>query len=406
MKNSTKQSTRSIQACIPPKEHAILPKAEKKKIARVDLQVFLLSAAIIILSCGFVFHINYNLTYKSMIEDLQKRALNIHDFLEHRLENASFYELNDRNDDKTSLYHDSKIILEDAKNVTGVRYLYTAKVTDDGSFIYLVDGLPAESSDFRYIGDAIEPECIPDMQKALSGERVLPAKINSTTWGSVFISYFPMHDGDKIIGVLGIEFDAQTQFHTYRQMAIVTPAVILISCLITACIAVLLFRRISNPSYRDMSNSDMLTGLKNRNAFQVDLHNMEQSAAKNATSLISVDLDNLKSVNDTFGHAAGDQYIQIASRILQSSINIPATLYRIGGDEFVVITQNRNLSRLDEFFAEIDRKAEEESKRHKFVISLSSGYASFDPTVDKDLSDTLKRADTLMYENKQMKKSK
>ena len=372
----------------------------KKKFNRVDVQVFIMTIVIVVISCSLIFLINYGLSYNNMIMDLKHRSTNLHDYLEKYLDADMFSELNVKEDDGLILYQNSRLRLEGARNAAGVRYLYTAKVTDKGQFIYLVDGLPTDSPDFRYVGDPIEAECIPDMKRALSGETVFPNEINKTTWGPVFISYFPMHDGDKVIGVLGIEFDATSQYNTYRLMKITTPIVLLLSCIAAAVVAVLMFRRISNPLYKDLSNTDMLTGLKNRNAFEVDLHNWDQFEGKKDLAFLSFDLDRLKDVNDIYGHAKGDEYLILGSSIIGEALYGKYVLYRIGGDEFVAVIQNGKPEEVDGMFREIGVMAEQESKNQGFEVSISSGYAFYDPEQDKKLADTLRRSDAWMYRNK------
>lgn len=372
----------------------------KKKFNRVDVQVFIMTIVIVVISCSLIFLINYGLSYNNMIMDLKHRSTNLHDYLEKYLDADMFSELNVKEDDGLILYQNSRLRLEGARNAAGVRYLYTAKVTDKGQFIYLVDGLPTDSPDFRYVGDPIEAECIPDMKRALSGETVFPNEINKTTWGPVFISYFPMHDGDKVIGGLGIEFDATSQYNTYRLMKITTPIVLLLSCIAAAVVAVLMFRRISNPLYKDLSNTDMLTGLKNRNAFEVDLHNWDQYEGKKELAILSFDLDRLKDVNDIYGHAKGDEYLILGSSIIGEALYGKYVLYRIGGDEFVAVIQNGKPEEVDGMFREIGVMAEQESRNQGYEVSISSGYAFYDPEQDKKLADTLRRSDAWMYRNK------
>jgi len=327
-------------------------KGHKIRFNRVDVQVFLMTAVIVVFACGLIFLVNYSLSYGSMITALKERAENIHKYLENYLDVSMFY------------------------------------------------GLSEDSPDFRYVGDAIEPECIADMKRAMAGETVFPGQINKTTWGPVFISYFPMHDGEQVIGVLGIEFDAGTEYQAFRFMKIATPVVILMSCIAAAVIAVLLFRRISNPSYRDIFNSDMLTGLKNRNAFEVDLHNREQQGKKEGLAILSFDLDRLKDVNDTFGHGCGDDYLRVSSGIIQDAIYGKCVLYRIGGDEFIAMIQDVTQEEVEDMLREIRVMAEQESQSRRFDISISAGYAFYDAAQDKTLNDTLKRSDACMYRNK------
>lgn len=377
----------------------------KRKYSRVDLQASCLTAAIVVVACYLVFFMNYYFSYTSMIGDLQDRALNIHAYLENRLDRNTFYSLDGVEDESTETYAQAREILERTKGVTGVRYLYTAKRMDNGSFIYLVDGLNENSPDFRHVGDPIEPECLPDMERALSGEVVLPEKISKTTWGPVFITYFPMHQEDEIIGVMGMEFDAGRQYVNFRRMIILTPVVIIFFCFVASFIALKWFRRISNPSYQDLATMDFLTGLRNRNSFEVDLENLEARKKREGVALISVDLDDLKSVNDTLGHAAGDEYITTGARIIGEGVSLPDILYRIGGDEFCIIAKKKTQEEIEAFIEEAGKKAAQEENHHAFHIGLSMGYALFDGQVDKSLFDTLKRADAQMYLHKKKRKA-
>lgn len=398
---------KQILSSIRPKESSTTPEILTKQRSRVDLQVSVLTALIVIVSCYLVFFLNYYFSYNSMISDLKDRALNIHNYLESRLDTETFYSLDEKDDRDTLLYKEAKELLAQIKEASGVRYLYTAKKIANGNFIYVVDGLDESSYDFRYIGDLIEPECIPDMTRALNGNTVLPEKINKTTWGPIFITYFPMHKGEEIIGVLGIEFDAQRQYESLQKMVILTPIVIIIFCLISAFIALKIFRRISNPSYRDIATTDFLTGIKNRNSFEIDISNLRSSPDRMHASLLSIDLDNLKQINDTYGHEAGDQYIKLSSRVARECISASDVIYRVGGDEFAVLLSHTSVAEIEQIRKEIQIKAAAKSEKLNldYSLSISTGYAIFDPETDTSLFDTLKRADAMMYKEKRKKKT-
>ena len=79
------------------------------------------------------------------------------------------------------------------RDIGDLRYLYTAKRNDEGTLVYVVGGLPEDADDFRYPGDAIEPEIQSELERALSGETVLPEKILDTDWGNIFIAYYPLY---------------------------------------------------------------------------------------------------------------------------------------------------------------------------------------------------------------------
>lgn len=341
-----------------------------------------------------------------MIGSLKERVLAIYEYLDGTLKEDAFREIAALQDGNNPLYGDTKEVLDTIRYTTGVRYLYTATKTPDGTYIYLVDGLPLDSIDFRNVGDPIEEEIIPDIERAWSGEKVLPDLIKDTSWGHIFIAYLPFFSEGQVIGVVGVEFDAGHQYDTYLLLKWITPVVIVLACILAAIFAAALFRRISNPSYQDLANTDMLTGLKNRNAFETDLHNLSASGKKRKTAFLAADLDRLKCVNDTLGHQAGDRYIQEASKMMARYLEPGQILYRIGGDEFAVIIKDGDL----ETVTQLAHKIIEECKREKPDIAgepspdISIGYAAFDQKKDRNLYETLKRADDFMYEEKRKKK--
>ena len=87
-------------------------------------------------------------------------------------------------------YQELKERMEEIRDIGDLRYLYTAKRNDEGTLVYVVGGLPEDADDFRYPGDAIEPEIQSEWERALSGETVLPEKILDTDWGNIFIAYY------------------------------------------------------------------------------------------------------------------------------------------------------------------------------------------------------------------------
>lgn len=377
---------------------------QTRKFNRVDVQVSLLTTLIVVVSCYLIFFINYQLSYGSMIGDLKTRAENVHEYLETYLENGEIFKMYTREDESSDIYQEAKAQLKSIRAAVGVRYLYTATVNPEGEFIYGVDGLPVDSEDFRHVGDLIEEECIPDMERAMTGEIVLPHKITATSWGAVFIAYFPMHSQGKVAGVLGMEFDARSQYGAFRSMLIWTFAVIVLFCIIASAIAVKLFRYVSNPSLRNMSNTDFLTGVQNRNAFELSLGNLENTPEKTHMAFLSADMDRLKHVNDTYGHAAGDEYIRFGCRVIQSVLPDRGILYRIGGDEFAVLMRDSSEEEAKALAEKIleTLRAENAKSTGEAVEerSMSVGYAAFDPDKDSSLYDTLKRADKVMYTHK------
>lgn len=90
--------------------------------------------------------------------------------------------------------------------------------------------------------------------------------------------------------------------------------------------------------HRRLAFTDVLTGLHNRAKFNEDVHNV---VSTDEWSLLMIDIDNLKTLNDTFGHAAGDDLISVVASRLATTVK-PLTAYRLGGDEFAVVFNQRS----------------------------------------------------------------
>lgn len=375
---------------------------KKRHIGRVDLQVSTFTAIIVLLTIACTTTVYYHMTYRDMIRSLTERVYSIYYYVENYLDKSTFFEINTKEDQKKESYQSMKALLENVKTITGVRYLYTAKKTDNGDFIYIIDGLHANAEDFRNAGDRIEQEIVPDLERALSGEIILPEKIKKTTWGEIFITYFPIHQKDQIVGVIGIEFEAGHQYNTYLAIRIITPLIALFACGIAITLAVIFFKRISNPSFQDLSNTDFLTQLKNRNAYDIDMKNFAALQLRMGIGFIVLDLNNLKVVNDTLGHQAGDTYIKKTADAMRDAADKETILYRIGGDEFVMLlkngTEEKIITMIDVVQSHLQKYMEQEEVLTQYSIAV--GYALYDETMDDDILSTYRRADYEMYKNK------
>ena len=123
-------------------------------------------------------------------------------------------------------------------------------------------------------------------------------------------------------------------------------------------------------------------------------------------AFIMLDLDNLKYINDTFGHEYGDMAICAAARALMQCSSRDAVPARTGGDEFVLIQtyQSDEVSR--ELVLRIRRTLEAEGKAQKlpFPLSMSIGTVVTDPESEQTFADYVKIADSRMYEEKVQKR--
>jgi diguanylate cyclase (GGDEF)-like protein/PAS domain S-box-containing protein len=154
-----------------------------------------------------------------------------------------------------------------------------------------------------------------------------------------------------------------------------------------------------------LAHYDSLTGLPNRTLFNETLSKTLSRAVKSAqhVALLCIDLDHFKNVNDTLGHASGDNLLaQFADRLVQS-VRIRDTIGRLGGDEFAVIMQAEDGQRGAAVVAGKIQQALQapfDLDGHEVTVSASVGIA-IHPHDATDTENLLKFSDTAMYQAKQ-----
>ena len=156
-------------------------------------------------------------------------------------------------------------------------------------------------------------------------------------------------------------------------------------------------------NFRNMANTDSMTGVRNKHAYSEAEAYLNLKIRQNNIDKLAVvvcDINGLKLVNDTLGHAAGDKLIKDACSLICEFFTHGA-VYRIGGDEFVVILQEKGYDTAKEVIAEINRAIEENIQKKKVVISI--GYSELTPE-DQLVHDVFERADQMMYKRKQQLK--
>jgi diguanylate cyclase (GGDEF)-like protein len=123
--------------------------------------------------------------------------------------------------------------------------------------------------------------------------------------------------------------------------------------------------------------------------------------------LFFTDLDDLKIINDTFGHVAGDHALADAARILVETFRDSDIIARMGGDEFAVILGNAPDTGIETVRNRIEKRLAEYNARREgsFQLALSVGLTIFDPDKPATLDELVRQADERMYEEKMRRKA-
>jgi diguanylate cyclase (GGDEF)-like protein/PAS domain S-box-containing protein len=158
-----------------------------------------------------------------------------------------------------------------------------------------------------------------------------------------------------------------------------------------------------------LSHTDELTGLSNRRGFQFLAYQQIKLAnrSRKGLLLIFLDLDNMKWINDTLGHGAGDKALIETAEILRETMRKSDIVARIGGDEFVVLaieaqpgSQIIILERLRDVLEKVNARS-----TRGYDLSFSYGTAYYNPEAPSSLEALMGEADELMYAEKRKKKS-
>lgn len=153
---------------------------------------------------------------------------------------------------------------------------------------------------------------------------------------------------------------------------------------------------------------DALTSVKNKGAFDEHAHDLQSrlDGGESVEFAIGVfDCDDLKTVNDQYGHDKGDEYIKSAAKLICRTFK-HSPVFRVGGDEFIVILQDEDYRNRDDLANQFrqSRASSEAAGESWEQARVSMGIAVFDPSVDASLNDAMRRADKAIYEQKRLRK--
>lgn len=209
--------------------------------------------------------------------------------------------------------------------------------------------------------------------------------------------FVPLKAKNRMIGflLLGEKMESSHQFTDYEKNIIENIASL-------AAIA------INNSQLLEMTTTDIMTHLKLKHYFftllMEHLYTINSSGEKKETlSILMIDIDFFKNINDTYGHAAGDIVLEDVAKIIKSCTRNADTAARYGGEEFVVMLNNTSASAAMAVAERIRKSVEEKSIMYdgkKINVTISIGVSSYNFDLESAKS-IVERADKALYESKQ-----
>lgn len=180
------------------------------------------------------------------------------------------------------------------------------------------------------------------------------------------------------------------------------------SLLFTGCaitiVTVGFFFSLENPVqvFKRKAMTDALTGVRSRSSYETDIENFDRkfkTKPGDEYTFVFCDLNGLRNINNRFGHPEGDNYITLIASSINRCMKHATSVYRIGGDEFLILYYKVNEDTIVREISELQKDCMKSNDRLNYVPSVSVGYARSSANY-KSLKDVVKTADYAMYQNK------
>ncbi len=164
------------------------------------------------------------------------------------------------------------------------------------------------------------------------------------------------------------------------------------------------FFSLENPAvmFKQKLLTDALTGVKSRNSYEIDIRQMEDDYAQNRNVkfwMVFCDINNLKGVNDKFGHMEGDACIGRIAQILMNDLRGAENIYRMGGDEFLAVYRGADEETIRRETGDVQEDCISASENLPYKMGVAMGYAASGKEYES-IRSVLRMADYLMYKNK------
>lgn len=341
----------------------------------------------------------------AVIVDLQERALGIAtltaEVISQDIESyKKLYEIEDYgtgNLDR-AYYEKMNALFRQMKANSGADFLYTEKLINNDRMLYLLDGEEPGSEDFSPIGTE-DVASDYEVRACSTATKQVSDLVFFEGWGYYISSVAPILDPGtgNCLGLVGVDFSIEAlKEKTQNMKMLIIFCFIQLNALISLLVIVLNYLRYES------QRIDYLTRLSTKRHFERELRQHVLVAKKNNKpfSLLMVDTDGFKGINDTYGHPVGDEVLKQIALVLKDETSQLDTSARIGGDEFSVILDHSRLQTALKTANAICKKVEalRMEEYPELRITVSIGVAQW--TKPMDVSQMTDHADKALYRAK------
>lgn len=228
---------------------------------RLGTKITLSFLLIIILTIAMLSTITYRESYNMLVTNLSNRSIKIGEYARVKINVMEFQNLKTVEDEKKESYNIMREELNNIKQISGAKYIYTMRKNDDGKYTFVIDGISVGDENMSHIGD-VDEEVGGGIEDANNGEIYRSKGISVTSWGTFVSCYLPIKDeGGKTVGIIGVDYDVKEEydaFLNYRVKLIIIAFGLLI---LTALLGIIMSNRISKPIVKVTSLLDKTANL-------------------------------------------------------------------------------------------------------------------------------------------------
>ena len=379
----------------------------KKRIIRWKILIPVV-AVLLVMTVAFIL-ISYQTFRKYEIEDLENYARGltglIADEIIHGEDIDAYLEQGRSHPDYSEVERKLYKLREAYPDIV---YLYVYQVREDGYHVVF----DLDTDEFKGSEPGTVEKFFPAYEKYipdLLAGKDMPSIVSQEKYGDV-LTVYTLLEGKKeaypcYIGAdCSMDMLREYSWNVIHQVGCfflaVLAAILAVSVFLTNRNVIRQMDKLENRAYRDT-----LTGLQNRTAYYEynDVLNKKEDAGNADFSIVMIDINYLKRVNDTYGHEQGNLYLQHAADLIRKVFG-EKHVYRTGGDEFVVILEGKEQEgaedRIRAFKDEAAKLQADDSLQPWEKVSAAAGLAKYEKGRDASTEEVLRRADEAMYRDK------
>lgn len=327
----------------------------------IKFQITVLFLIIVLILTSLITVILYNQTSKLFIKEANDRAYNIAGYVSNLIDIDEFVEIRTIEDEATPEYVKLREELMRVRELSGAKYLYTMRKTDEGDFMYVVDGSPDE--ELSHVGEREESAL--EYEQAWSGEPYTDNNIfHDKKWGAILSIYYPLKNNDGVVvGIIGIDYSVELirdGLDKFKTICIVVMAIFSGIILISG---LLLSNNISRPIKRAVAYSKQLAELNLGIAISPKDQNRSDELGELAQSLYSIK----------------ESFQSLIRKISDSSEQLAATSQEISA------SSQKSSSAIDEVSRTIEEIAKGASDQAQSTEEGASKVIMLGNIIDKDI---------------------